>query len=97
MSLEYKVGDKTYCLSYEELRQSYLGLCQVNDAEFMRRLPEAIHLACVICFLKEIPSYVCLRDDGIVHQLAHLLHIPENTVPELKEIRELFEMQLKLV
>lgn len=94
--LEYKVENKTYTLSYQELRERYLVMVDMTDVEFKDALPNAIHLACIICFLKEIPTYICLRDDGIVHQLAHLLDIPDSTAPEFQEIRQLFKDQLAL-
>lgn len=94
--MDYKVGDSTFTFSYQEVREQYLILCGMTDDEFRAAIPRALHLACFICFVKEIPSYVCLRDDGIVHQLAHLLHIPDSTEPEFQAIRELFKDQLAL-
>lgn len=94
--IEYLAEGRKYLLSYSELREKYLEFIQLNDNEFMNKLHEAIHLSCIICFLKEIPTYVCLRDDGIIHQLVHLLDINEDTVSELSEIRDLFKNQLKL-
>lgn len=94
--LEYVVGDKRFSLSYQQLREDYLEMCAMTDPEFWSALPRAIHLASIICFVKETPTYVCLRDDGIIHQLAHLLHIPEATEPEFAEIRQLFKDQLAL-
>ena len=69
----------------------------MSDQEFMDNLPKAIHLACIICYFKEIPAKYCLSDIGIVHELAHLLHIPDKNVEPLSEIRKLFESDLKLV
>jgi hypothetical protein len=68
----------------------------MSDEEFMMNIPSALHLACVICFLKEIPGYVCLSDVGIIHELTHLLHIPDSPTSDLKGIRELFRVQLML-
>lgn len=68
----------------------------MTDEEFLKNLPSALHLATVICFFKETPSYICLCDIGIIHELVHLLHIPEDTQGRLRDIRKDFEFQLKL-
>lgn len=94
--MEYTVDGSTYTLHYQELREKYNELCSVSDEEFMKKLPEALHLACVICYLKEVPTYLCLSDKGIIHELVHLLHIPEGNTATLRDIRKLFEFWLKL-
>lgn len=94
--MEYIVDNSRFHFSYTEVREAYLIAISLDDEEFMRRLPEMIHLACVICYFKEIPTYVCLSDKGIIHELAHLMHIPEGNTTTLRQIRLLFEDQLKL-
>lgn len=93
--MEYLIQGTKYLLSYQELKGHYISHIAMSDEEFMSNLPSALHLACIICFLKEIPSYICLSDEGIIHELTHLLHL-EDSVVDLKEIRELFKQQLKL-
>jgi len=92
--IEYKVGDKTYSLSYQELKEHYYRFICMSDTEFLKNVAEAAHLACIICFLKEIPTDVCLRDDGIIHELIHLLHIPDGI--DIANIRQLFKDTLIL-
>ena len=96
MALTYKVDDQHFILSYSELRNSYREFCEMSDDEFLNNIPYALHLACVICFLKEVPTYVCLSDTGIIHELTHLLKGPDLPVASLKAIRESFEVTLKL-
>lgn len=67
------------------------------DNEFLDNLPQALHIACVICYLKEINTENCLSDEGIIHQLIHLLDIPDDPIIDIKKIRQLFKEQLKLV
>lgn len=93
--IEYLLNEKKYDLSYSELRESYMQFVQMPDDEFMKRLPEAAHLACVISFLKEHGQWA-ISDIGIVHELIHLMHIPEGNTSTLRDIRTLFEHQLKL-
>lgn len=96
MSLEYRVGDKTYALSYKELRDKYVEFISIKDREFKERLPEALHLACIISYLKEIPNNCLVADDGLLHLIAHQLHIPDDTTHEFREMRRLFKKLLAL-
>lgn len=93
--MEYISEGQTFNLSYQELKDHYLNFCEMNDSDFLKNLPDAIHLACVICFLKEIPTYVCLTDKGIIHELVHLLK-ENGTTTTLEEIRDLFKLTLCL-
>ena len=93
--MEYLSEGSTFSLSYQELKEHYLLFCNMSDNEFLDRIPDALHLACVICFLKEIPTYVCLTDKGIIHELVHLLEGNETTTP-IGEIRDLFKITLNL-
>ena len=93
--MEYLVGGQKYTLSYQELKDQYLLHLEMSDVEFVKNLASALHLACIICFLKEIPTHVCLSDKGIVHELVHLLHIPKEQNVSLSKVRELFKNQLE--
>jgi hypothetical protein len=94
--IEYVLEGRNYLLSYQQLREEHYRFCSMKDEEFMANLPAAAHLACVICYLKETPGYVALCDIGIIHELIHLMHIPEGNTTTLREIRKLFEETLKL-
>lgn len=94
--MEYLVDEKRYLLSYSELREEYVRHIEMTDEEFMKNLPSALHLACVICFLKETPSYIVLSDKGVIHQLAHLLHLGDTPLDPLYEVRALFKESLNL-
>lgn len=69
----------------------------ISVDEFMDRLPEAIHLACIISWFKELPTQQVLSDYGIIHQLAHLMHIPDEPQISKEEIFEQFKKDLKLI
>ena len=94
--MEYRLDGRTFSMSYEGLREEHVRICGMTDAEFMEALPAALHLACVICFLKERPTYLCLSDCGVIHELVHLLHIPDGNTTPLPSIRMLFADALKL-
>lgn len=94
--MEYLVDGVKYELSYQKLRQEYEEFIRMSDQEFMSKLVEAAELACVIGMLKEKTIDDIIGDKGIVHELLHLMRIPEEPTVNLKEIRELFKTQLKL-
>lgn len=79
-----------------ELKDHYTTFCEMSDEEFKTKLSSAAHLACIICFLKEIPTSSCLSDEGIVHQLIHLMDTNDPII-NLQQIRELFKKDLELV
>lgn len=95
MSIEYLSEGSKFSLSYSDLKESYSNMCEMSNSEFLKNLPDVLHLACFICFLKEIPTYVCLTDKGIIHELVHLLK-QDGTTTSLVEIRELFRTTLEL-
>lgn len=93
--MEYLSEGEVFVLSYKELREHYLNFCEMDDSEFLKNVADALHLACIICFLKEIPTYICLTDKGIVHELVHLLK-EDCTTTSIKSIRSLFQTTLCL-
>lgn len=94
--MDYTLNDKRYSLSYLELAAEHSRLSAMTDADFVDALPAAIHLACVLCWFKELPASIVLADDGVIHQLAHLLHIPDEPLVDLQAIRRQFDEQLAL-
>jgi len=95
--MEYIIDGTTFDWSYSELRQGYRYFIELTDDEFLADLPAVLHFACFVCFIKEIPSYVCLSDKGIIHELIHILQSGvDGSVARLSEIRQLFKDQLEL-
>jgi len=94
--MEYLVADNKYHLSYQGLRESYNQYVALTDEEFREKLPEILHLTCVICYLKECGNESTLSDKGVIHLLVHQLHIPEEPLESLQEAREAFENICKL-
>lgn len=96
--MEYILDDKKFTWSYAELRDTYRVFVNMSDEEFLDDLPAAIHFACFVCFVKEVPSYICLSDTGIVHELVHVLQfgVHGSTDFNLASVRKLFKQQLKL-
>ena len=95
--MKYLVNENAYTISYVELRELYQTYKALNNEEFKRRLPEVLHFACICAFYKEIPTHICLSDEGVIHQLVHLLHLTdEEPLIKVAEIREQFNKELKL-
>lgn len=87
---------KFYTFSYKDLRDKYRAIVDYTDAEFLANLPEILHFACFVAWVKDLPSEATLSDVGIVHELAHLLHLGENEEVKLRSIREKFNKYIKL-
>lgn len=88
---------KNYTYSYTEMREHYQRVIAMTDEEFKESLPEINHLTCAICFFKEIKADRLLRDDGIIHQLAHLMHIADEPILNIQIIRNLWKTECELV
>lgn len=93
--MEYRQGESHYNFSYRECREKYEEIIRMSDEEFMDNLVSILHFSCFILWFKEF-SIEVLSDEGLIHQLIHLLDIEENTLPELHEIRKLFNHCCKL-
>lgn len=94
--MTYLVNGNEYHVSYRELKEAHNQICLLNNADFMEQLPDILHLACMICFFKEMPNNVCLSDEGIIHQLTHLLANVDDSAVNLEGIREDFAKTLIL-
>lgn len=94
--MEYVQNGKRYQLNYQELRLQHASFTLMSNEQFLQALPAALHLATFLCWFKELPASQVLADDGIIHQLVHLLHIPDEPLIDLAEIRKAFNEQLAL-
>ncbi len=96
--IEYNVGDKKFGCSYQELKEEHLRFVGMTDKQFKKNLPAALHLAVFLCWFKELPSGMVLCDDGIIHQLVHLLHLKNEPIitDQFDDIRNLFNTVLAL-
>jgi hypothetical protein len=97
--MDYIISGNHYSASYQDLREEHARFAGMTDKRFLKELPAALHFAVFVCWFKELPSSQVLSDEGIVHQLAHLIHLKGEplVMARLGEIRELFNKQLQLV
>lgn len=94
--MEYLVEGTKYNLSYSDLKERYINISELSLDRFLLILPEVLHLTCIISYLKEVPSYVTLSDEGLIHQLVHLLHIGDEPLIDAEKIRQQFIDDMKL-
>ncbi len=94
--MQYKVYDKEYTLRYRELVEQYNKFVTMSDDEFLSNLPQAAHLACIVGYLKEFDLNESISDEGIIHQIIHLMECPSGYTEgsSVKPIRELFKAKL---
>lgn len=93
--MEYLVGGKKFSYSYRELKERYLKYVDYTDGMFLANIKEILHFVVFVSYLKEIDSRVLLIDDGLIHELVHLLNGVE-TVENLEDIRYNFKELMKL-
>jgi hypothetical protein len=93
--MQYLVNGKKFEMSYKELREEYLKVCEYSPEEFLDKVSEILHLVCIIFYLKEVPTSVALADDGLIHELAHWIDNIEWVTSEA-EVMSMFREQCKL-
>lgn len=75
--LSYHFSDNpvgAYGLNYGALVEDYWKFRRMTNAEFVDHALDALHFACLVCWLKETGSEV-LCDIGVVHELVHVLDL----------------------
>lgn len=87
--------DGTYTISYSDLREKYEELAILSDSKFMERLPDAAHAACIIGWFKELGPDATIGDEGVVHEIIHLMVFGGNDYT-IKKVRDKFDTLLKL-
>lgn len=96
--MQYVIDGSTYSLNYQQLREDFYFYRNLSDIEFKKKhnVIKALHFACIVLYLKEAGCEMTVGDKGIIHQLVHLLHIPDEPLVDLKEVRSLFNQVLYL-
>ena len=88
-------------VSYSGLRTDFNRYSAMSDEEFVRNVHLALHFAIFCSWFKENTSQQVLADDGVVHELYHLLMEREGwdvggAMKRLGEIRRVFTRDLVL-
>lgn len=87
----YKVGDKLYQYDPEHLKFLYNKFINCSDKEFVDSLPDVLHFACYVSWVKEVDVDLLLSDSGLIHELVHLLKPGTKKFTDLSTIRKKFE------
>jgi len=87
---------KRYHFSYTELKDEYKRLSGLSDNKFFTNLSKLLHFTIFVSYLKEIPADCLLSDDGIIHELVHLLNKETRDDVNKKRLRENWNKILKL-
>lgn len=92
----YRVGDREFVYDHRSLKYAFSTYQRYTNEDFLENIVNILHFAVYMCWLKEIPSDECLADDGIIHELVHLLQ--DNTIKhsDLKNIRKKFNKTLTI-
>lgn len=93
---KYKINNNDYLLDVTFLKDTYNDFMYMTDQEFIDNAPEALHFACYVCWLKNIPTKDVLSDEGLIHSLVHLLRKSTRNFVNLKEIRKNFKETLTI-
>lgn len=83
---------RVFVCDVAELTEKFVELRALSKVEFMRRLPEALHFATYVSWLKQ--DVGAMSDLGVVHELIHLLVMPDEPVIEYDRIRRDFADRL---
>ena len=86
----------SYGISYSELKEQYYKFIKMDDDDFLANLAAAAHFACIVGWFKEIGIDATIGDTGIVHELIHLIHIPDDASTSLLDVRRQFKELLLL-
>lgn len=96
--MEYLVEGTKYVLNYPELKEDFDRYHAMTDAQFLKSLVPALHFICVVSYLKGTPGYILTSDEGLIHQMVHLLdkNTRETAMRSLRGIREQFDIWCRL-
>lgn len=91
---EYKVGDTEYVFDKKRLKRLYTTYINYSNQEFVDNIVDVLHFACYVSWLKEIDADTLLADDGLIHELVHLLKQNTRNYVNIETLREKFDKLL---
>ena len=91
---EYKVGDTNYVFDKKRLKRLYTRYINYSDQEFEDDVIDILHFTCYVSWLKEIDHNQLLADDGLIHELVHLLKQSTRNYVNIEKLREKFDKLL---
>lgn len=92
----YNVGDKEYNYDLKRLQYLYVKFINCSDQEFIENIADILHFACYVSWVKEIDAEELMGDQGLIHELVHLLKSSTRQYVELESLRNNFEKLLHI-
>lgn len=92
--VEYKINNKNFLFDYKTVKKEYNRFKEMDDKSFLINIVDALHFACYVSWIKNTPTKETLSDQGLIHQLVHLLKESTADCVNLKELRVLFNKNL---
>ena len=93
---EYKVGDTNYIFDKKNLKRLYTKYINMSDEDFVDNAIDVLHFTCYVSWIKEIDGDKLLADDGLIHELVHLLKPGTRICVNIETLREKFDELLVL-
>tara|TARA_R100000951_G_C2649288_1_gene183810 strand:- start:2891 stop:3175 length:285 start_codon:yes stop_codon:yes gene_type:complete len=81
-------------LDTDSLKKQYKSFTIMDDEEFIKNTKDALHFACYVCWVKNLPTNRILSDEGLIHQLIHLLDKSTASYVDIKKLRQIFNNSL---
>jgi hypothetical protein len=97
--MDYVTSDNTkYNFSYQEIKNDYHKFKDMTDQEFIDNALDILHFCCFVSYLKELPAHAVLVDDGIIHELVHIISddTRETAISKIDEIRKTFNSIMEI-
>ena len=66
----------------------------MDNKTFIKNAQKALHFACYVCWIKNLPTKKILSDEGLIHQLVHLLHKSTASYVNIEDLRKIFNESL---
>lgn len=88
---EYSIGGTKYVFDKKRLKHLYNKYINYSDQEFIDNAVDILHFACYMSWLKEIDTDTLLADDGLIHELVHLLKQGTRSCVNIETLREKFD------
>ena len=81
-------------LDEKHLQYLFYTFVEMDDEEFIENIEEILHFAVYVVYLKDIPTKDVMCDEGLIHELVHLLKKSTRHEVDLDKLRDNFNKLL---
>ncbi len=93
-TIEYEVEGREFSVNISDLCLEYKEICSMSNIDFMNKLPKVAHFCCIVFYIERGKDREFVSDKGLLHEIIHLMHIPEEPMINLMEVREKFQLDM---